>query len=163
MRNNVQIKICCVVFAMLAIASPAQAVDYDVTVDVSDVVLADLTILESIFDNATDGAEINGSVRRLVNGVLGEFELLLDGKISADGLLTLDDGTIIALIDGDVLSARAKRKLGIVITGCRLLVPPGNTVKRIIPHCKTVCGRFYRVNQPPICNIVPPRKFMKKL
>lgn len=146
--------------------SPAiVAEEYEIEIDVSDDVLADLDVLEAVFSTAGEGAPLQGNVRRQLNGVLGEVNLQLAESIDENWVYTGSDGTSILLMPGDTINVVAKRpakKKRIVISRCLLNVgPPGKKVKkRIIPACQRICSSN---EHAAICSTVPPRRVKKKV
>ena len=138
--------------------SPAiVAEEYEIEIDVSDDVLADLDVLEAVFSTAGEGAPLQGNVRRQLNGVLGEVNLQLAESIDENWVYTGSDGTSILLMPGDSINV-----VRIVINRCVLNVgPPRKKVKkRIIPACQRICASN---EHAAICNTVPPRRTKKKV
>lgn len=141
------------------------AEEYEVEIDVSDDVLADLDVLEAVFSTAGEDAPLQGNVRRQLNGVLGEVNLQLAENIDENWVYTGGDGTSILLMPGDTINVVAKRpakKKRIVISRCVLNVgPPRKKVKkRIIPACQKICSGDAHA---AICSTVPPRHVKKKV
>ena len=141
------------------------AEEYEISIDVSDDVLADLDVLEAVFSTSGEDTPLQGNVRRQLNGVLGEVNLQIAESIDENWVYSGNDGTSLLLMPGDVLRVVPKRpvkKKRIVISRCVLNVgPPRKKVKkRIIPACQRICASNVHA---AICNTVPPRRIKKKV
>src|SRR5256712_11860813 len=99
-------------FVLLAPATftLAQAEMYSITVMADETTDGDLALIETFLATATDGDLISQSLRRIIMAAVGEIWMLVDGRTDANGNLTLDDGTVQPLADGDVVGAARKKK-----------------------------------------------------
>src|SRR3989442_13011116 len=88
----------------------AQAEMYSITVMADDTTDGDLALIETFLATATDGDPISQSLRRILMAAVGEIWMLVDGRTDGYGNLTLDDGTVQPLGDGDVIGAARKKK-----------------------------------------------------
>src|SRR5256885_8300575 len=105
------------VVALVVLLAPAtftlaQAETYFITVPVDETTDGDLSLIETFTASANDGDLISQSLRRTIMGVVGEIWMLVDARTDANGNLTLDDGTVQPLGDGDVIGAARKKKGG---------------------------------------------------
>src|SRR5256885_4683825 len=103
------------VVALVVLLAPAtftlaQAETYFITVPVDETTDGDLSLIETFTASANDGDLISQSLRRTIMGVVGEIWMLVDARTDANGNLTLDDGTVQPLGDGDVIGAARKKK-----------------------------------------------------
>lgn len=96
----------------------AQAETYSITVPTDETTDGDLSLIETFLATANDGDLISQSLRRLIMAAVGEFWLLVDGRTDASSNLTLDDGTVQPLADGDVIAAKKKFGGALVIFTC---------------------------------------------
>lgn len=88
----------------------AQAETYSITVATDETTDGDLSLIETFLATANDGDLISQSLRRIIMAAAGEIWLLVDGRTDAFGNLTLDDGTVQPLANGDVIAAKKKKK-----------------------------------------------------
>ena len=105
------------VVALVVLLAPAtftlaQAETYFITVPVDETTDGDLSLIETFTASANDGDLISQSLRRTIMGAVGEIWMLVDARTDANGNLTLDDGTVQPLTDGDVIKAKKKKKGG---------------------------------------------------
>src|SRR5256884_26904 len=105
------------VVALVVLLAPAtftlaQAETYFITVPVDETTDGDLSLIETFTISANDGDLISQSLRRIIMGAVGEIWMLVDARTDANGNLTLDDGTVQPLRDGDVIKAKKKKKGG---------------------------------------------------
>src|SRR2546427_12308223 len=103
------------VVALVVLLAPAtftlaQAEMYSITVMADETTDGDLALIETFLATATDGDLISQSLRRILMAAVGEIWMLVDGRTDAYGNLTLDDGTVQPLGDGDVIGAARKKK-----------------------------------------------------
>ena len=103
------------VVALVVLLAPAtftlaQAEMYSITVMADDTTDGDLALIETFLATATDGDLISQSLRRILMAAVGEIWVLVDGRTDGYGNLTLDDGTVQPLGDGDVIGAARKKK-----------------------------------------------------
>lgn len=76
---------------------------YRVSVSLDETTRGDMDVVGTSLEKAAAGSEVPRSVRRLATSAAGELALLADQRVSA-GNLTLDDGTIVALMPDDEVS-----------------------------------------------------------
>ena len=105
------------VVALVVLLAPAtftlaQAETYFITVPVDETTDGDLSLIETFTASVNDGDLISQSLRRIIMGAVGEIWMLVDARTDANGNLTLDDGTVQPLKDGDVIKAKKKKKGG---------------------------------------------------
>jgi hypothetical protein len=81
----------------------AQATVYEITVEVDETTAGDLDMLETFMVSADSGTQVPRSLRRITMGAVGELTLAVKARIDANGNLTLDDGTVAPLFDGDTI------------------------------------------------------------
>lgn len=74
---------------------------YGITVNLDETTRGDLDMVSTSVQNAVVGSEVQRSLRRLANGAAGELALLASQRIDSLGNLRLDDGSTVALMDGD--------------------------------------------------------------
>jgi hypothetical protein len=103
------------VVALVVLLAPAtftlaQAETYFITVAADETTDGDLSLIETFLASANDGDLISQSLRRIIMAAVGEIWMLVDGRTDANGNLTLDDGTVQPLADGDVVGAARKKK-----------------------------------------------------
>jgi len=103
------------VVALVVLLAPAtftlaQAEMYSITVMADETTDGDLALIETFLATATDGDLISQSLRRILMAAVGEIWMLVDGRTDGYGNLTLDDGTVQPLGDGDVIGAARKKK-----------------------------------------------------
>lgn len=122
-------------YALLSgIAGQVVAQEYSIAVPVDETTAADLAVIENFLTNAEDGAPISTTLRRIAMAAVGELSILADNRIDDTGNLTLDDGSIVNLIDEDIVSVKSSSSL----TNVKLLfdyfiTPSGITNFR--PYC----------------------------
>ena len=93
----------------LASAAPAEGqTTYDITVQLDEATAADDDIFTAAAMAAPAG-EIARSLRKLSAGLLLEVRLLIEQRVH-DGLLTLDNGLQVALVEGDRIRAKKVTK-----------------------------------------------------
>jgi hypothetical protein len=103
------------VVALVVLLAPAtftlaQAETYSITVAVDETTDGDLSLIETFLASANNGDLISQSLRQIIMAAVGEIWMLVDGRTDANGNLTLDDGTVQPLRDGDVIKAKKKKK-----------------------------------------------------
>ncbi len=86
---------------VFALNTTVQAAEYDITVCCDETTAGDLAMLEGFMDNAAEGATVSRSLRRVAMAAVGEIGLTLNARVDSSGGLTLDDGGVIALAEGD--------------------------------------------------------------
>ena len=142
------------VVALVVLLAPAtftlaQAETYFITVPVDETTDGDLSLIETFTASANDGDLISQSLRRIIMAAVGEIWMLVDARTDANGNLTLDDGTVQPLGDGDVIGAARKKKGGggggatvlFVCSGKQQSTPCRGRPEAIIvcnPTCRTV-------------------------
>ncbi len=89
---------------VFALNTTVRAADYDITVCVDETTAGDLAMVESFMSNAADGATVSRSLRRVAMAAVGEVCLALNARVDSYGSLTLDDGGVIALAEGDFVA-----------------------------------------------------------
>ena len=137
----------------------AQASDFKITVDSDDSTNGDLEIIEGAADTAVEGDAVSKSLRRVAMAAVGELTLLLQNRIDDLGNLTLDDGSVVALLDGDTISLSERRRGNTVVTiTCRKSGTSSAGSRR--RGCRPI--RICR-NNPlvygEICIDIPPRRY----
>ena len=84
----------------LCIQAQAQTT-HEITEDADEATIGDLDIIKGALATATAGDPVSKSLRRVVMAATGELQLLLRNRIDDFGILTLDDGSLVGLLDGD--------------------------------------------------------------
>ena len=80
---------------------------YSITVNLDETTRGDLDMVSTSVQNAAVGSEVQRSLRRLANGAAGELALLASQRVDSLGNLRLDDGSTVALMDGDEVMVSA--------------------------------------------------------
>lgn len=93
---------------VFGLALQARADEIKITVEVDETTAGDLELIETAVKALEPGAEVSKSLRRTTMAVVGEFQLLLGKRIDGSGYLTRDDGSVVALREGDTLSVSAQ-------------------------------------------------------
>jgi hypothetical protein len=125
------VKVCLVAIVSLVAGAglvEAQTI-HEITVILDDATAADQDLLSAAASAAPAG-DAGQAVRKLASGVLLEVRLLVDQRV-ADGVLTLDDGSLVTLTDGDRIRARTMKKCSTspcltVVNGAVLIPSPGS-------------------------------------
>lgn len=127
----------CVVGAILAISSAAQAQTiYVISVEMDAATAADDDLLTAATMVAATG-DASQAIRKLAAGIMGEIHILVNSRIDhATSTLRLDDGTTVALVEGDVIEAR-KTKTPI----CELVKCPSTETGAVIIRKGGTTGR----------------------
>ena len=84
-------------------ATVLQAAEYEITVCVDETTAGDLSMVEGFMNSAADGAKVSKSLRRVAMAAVGELGLALKARVDSYGSLTLDDGGVVSLYDGDTV------------------------------------------------------------
>ena len=96
------------VSALLLSSVPAMAqTNHEISVLLDDATASEDDLLAAAAVTLLD--EAPQSIRKLAAGILGEVQVMLNQRLSGD-LLTLDDGTQAAAIDGDQITVHKKKK-----------------------------------------------------
>ena len=90
---------------VFALNTTVQAAEYEITVCTDETTAGDLALLEGFMGNAADGATASKALRRVAMAAVGEVCLALNARVDSYGSLTLDDGGVIALYEGDSVAA----------------------------------------------------------
>ena len=102
-----------VIALSVAAITHAQSPTHTLSVPVDATTAGDLAIINDFFTFAPAGTAVSQSLRRIVMAAAGEMAIATDNQISTDtALLTLDDGSIVALQEGDIIQAQPKGKTG---------------------------------------------------
>ncbi len=86
---------------VFALNTTVQAAEYNITVEVDEITAGDIAMVEDFLNSAAEGATVSRSLRRVVMAAVGEIDLALNARVDSYGSLTLDDGGVVALADGD--------------------------------------------------------------
>jgi len=86
-------------------------VNHDISVDVDDATTGDVQLIEDSLSGAADGAAVPRSLRGIIMGSLGEVLPAVNARIDENDMLTLDDGSTVALLDDDTISVRIKKRI----------------------------------------------------
>jgi hypothetical protein len=89
---------CLMVFAL---STTVQAAEYEITVCTDETTAGDLAMLEGFMENAAEDATVSKALRRVAMAAVGEVSLAINTRVDSYGSLTLDDGGVIALAEGD--------------------------------------------------------------
>lgn len=92
--------------ALLCLAPPpahaqAAGTTYTITVALDDITKGDLQVLQDSLAAAPEGQEVTKSLRRLMAAASQEISILVNKRIDHTGTLTLDDGSLVQLAEGD--------------------------------------------------------------
>jgi hypothetical protein len=80
---------------------------YSITVNLDETTRGDMDMVSTSVQNAVVGSEVPRSLRRLANGAAGELALLASQRVDSLGNLRLDDGSTVALVEGDEVMVSA--------------------------------------------------------
>ena len=89
-----------------ATSAGAQSV-YEISVELDATTSGDADLVAGALENAPVGIAPQ-SLRKLAAGVVGEFAVLANQRITAEDVLTLDGGGQVALVEGDTLRIRKR-------------------------------------------------------
>ena len=101
-----------VIMIVLLFAISACAADYTISVTLDDSTSSDLDLVVSTMNNAAKGSSASQSLRKLANGVAGEVHLLVEQRIDSNNVLTMDDGSTVALQPTDTVHTQFIAKPG---------------------------------------------------
>ena len=105
-----------VVFAVALGTAAGARSTYNITVNLDETTRGDLDMVSTSVQTASVGSEVQRSLRRLANGAAGELALLASQRVDAAGNLRLDDGSTVALMEGDEVSVSAVGDLPVEYT-----------------------------------------------
>ena len=153
------------VVAVVVLLAPAtftlaQAETYFITVAVDETTDGDLSLIETFTASANDGDLISQSLRRIIMGAVGEIWMRVDARTDANGNLTLDDGTVQPLRDGDVIKAKKKKGGGGGGDGATVIFVCGGGMA---PPCRERPDAIMVCPPPPsgqMCRTVMPGKWV---
>ena len=141
--------VCVVAFAaLLSVGRPAQAqTTYEISVVLDDSTAGDDDLLNAAALAAPSG-EAAQSIRKLAAGLMLEVRLLVQQRVQ-DGILTLDDGAQVRLLEGDSIKAKKRERCTSLAcdpnyTGAILVpahVPGGGSPSYIEIYKDGVCAR----------------------
>ena len=93
---------------LLAIPLPARAQNtYQITVDLDQSVNRELSVAKAVLGTA-DLGDASPALRGVAANLSAEFQVSLSTRISDSDVLTLDDGSQVALLEGDELKVLPK-------------------------------------------------------
>ena len=143
--------VCAGVLAVSASAAYAQSA-HVISVPVDSTTAGDLALISDFLTFAPAGAPVSQSLRRIVMAAVGEMTLATAARIdSATTTLTLDDGTVVPLQQGDTVQAQQGPPSGKgPIFMCE---NTGNPHRKCQPTC--VCNRIFG-GPATTCMPVPP-------
>ena len=125
------------VFLILGLCAVAEAqTTHSITVDVDETTAGDLSLIADFMSYAAPGSEVSKSLRRIVMAAVGEITLATNARIDGVGVLTLDDGSIVALGEGDTIQAKPCTPGD---DSCAGGVGPVFSCENGQEHCKPVC------------------------
>ena len=140
--------VCVVAFAaLLSVGRSAQAqTTYEISVVLDNSTAADGDLLNAAVLAASSGEAVP-SIRKLAAGLMLEVRLLVQQRVQ-DGILTLDDGVQVPLVEGDSIKASVKKRCtslpcdpnytGAILDGH---VPGSGTPTYILIYKDGVCAR----------------------
>jgi len=123
-------KVCLVAIASLVAGAgvlEAQTI-HEISVILDDSTASDQDLLSAAASPAPAG-DADQAVRKLGSSVLLEVRLLVNERVAA-GVLTLDDGSLVTLTDGDLIRARTMKcstSPCTVVNGAVLTPSPGSS------------------------------------
>jgi hypothetical protein len=142
--------VCLLAFGFPSSAQEAQSRTYYISVEVDETTDGDFSIVESALAGASEGAEISKSLRRVIMGVLGEVSVAVDSRIDENSILTLDDGSTVALLDGDAVQVISRKRPGAIIKFDIVCNPQTKRCHRQpVAICRTSGG-------VQVCSSIPP-------
>ncbi|MEE9583855.1 MAG: hypothetical protein V3W51_00085 [Candidatus Brocadiales bacterium] len=112
MKKLIEVILCGLM--VFALNTTVQAAEYEITVCTDETTAGDLAMLEGFMGNAADGATASKALRRVAMAAVGEVCLALNARVDSSGGLTLDDGGLIALYEGDSVAAGGRDCEGLV-------------------------------------------------
>jgi hypothetical protein len=137
MKNrNLRLAALVVLFACVALTAQAQT-EYVITVDVDEATASDLELVASYTEGAQDGAAAPKSIRKIANSATGEVATLAESRIDDSGNITLDDGSVAMMIDGDSVKIRPKNPGGMMLSPVQfcMMKPGSNGHRRVCGVC----------------------------
>jgi hypothetical protein len=145
-----------VALSLGASAGAREASVYVITVALDETSIGDLRILDNTLNDAIDGEEVSSSVRKVAMGAVGEVWGALNDRIDDNGMLTLDDGSQVFLLDEDGVEVQAQGKK----------FKPGATITFHMV-CSKMTGQCHRVpayisvlrgDGTKLCSAFPPKQ-----
>ena len=95
-----------VLLGFTLLATYVQAAEYDINVNFDTATLSDFELIESHIAAAPENQVPPQAMRRVIGAATGELEMLVQARIDDYGNLSLDDGMLVTLYDGDILMTR---------------------------------------------------------
>ena len=141
------------VLAVIPSVSYAQGAQHVISVPVDQTTVGDLALISDFFNFAPAAAPVSQSLRRIIMAAVGEMTLATAARIAPDATtLTLDDGSVVLLQQGDTVQARQGPPPGRgPIFMCES--DPSNLHRKCRPAC--VCHQIF--GGPAItCMPIPP-------
>jgi hypothetical protein len=148
---------------LLGFMGQAQAqTNHTISVDVDEATGGDIQLIEDSLANAAEGSQVSRSLRGIIMSALGEVLPAVNARIDEFDILTLDDGSKVALFEEDSITVETKRlvkkfgpqfacgKKKIIVSGrggcqpeCVILptgkvvhIPPGGPISILCPVVK---------------------------
>ena len=112
---------------LLGISGLAQADEYTISISTDEATRGDLDLVAGSIESAADGDRASRSLRGIAATAVGEVNNGLRARIT-DGVLTMDDGSTVLLLDGDTIRTETSMTGGGMNAGVvefRVVINPG--------------------------------------
>jgi hypothetical protein len=130
MNRPTLLAIVCAGVLMLTAPTSAQGT-YQVTVDLDQSANGELGVVKAVLGSA-DAGEASPALRGIAAKLTAEFQVGLSDRIDDLDMLTLDDGSKVALLEGDEIRIISKKCLNFPCAGATILWGKGNGHPRAI-------------------------------
>jgi hypothetical protein len=159
--------VCSLAFACLLAAVPspdlaqAQIAPHLITVPVDETTIGDVAIISDFFQFSPAGTEVSQSLRRIFMAAIGEMTLATVARITPEtATLTLDDGSVVALQEGDTIQAQPKGVGPIFV--CEFKDNPHRRCQPVAV-CHPSGGKTMCMPVPPVRKCSPEEKECPKI